>query len=122
MNLVPFRLHRCLLLRHDAKRLPQIACLEAVVPDQFRLAVRPRQVDLRMAVADRMDMGRLMVIDEDDEAQSGLAMNGRPVADNLSGWVIQLLRRQDRRTDVGRKANHIHSGSNSPFLIGFHLS
>src|ERR1700741_1271734 len=89
MNFIPLRLHRCLLLRHDAKRFPEVARLETIVRDEFRPAVRARQVDLRMAVANHMDMRGLMIIDEYDEAESRLAMNGRHASYNLSGWVCK---------------------------------
>lgn len=86
--LVPFRHQHRLLLRHDAHRLAKIPRLEAVAVDQLGPAVGSRQVDLRLAIADHMDMRWRVIVDEDDESPaSRCTVTMAP--DNLSAWVFQ---------------------------------
>ncbi len=63
------------LIGDDLHGATNIASLHAVDPRQRGDAVRSDQIDLRLSVAEHMDMGRLVVVREYDEAQPASAMN-----------------------------------------------
>lgn len=74
--LAPFFQQHCLLLGDDPHHLAHIANPDPVVPDQLGLAVGMGQTDLRIAIATHVDVRGFMVIDEDDEAKPGFAVDG----------------------------------------------
>jgi len=70
MDVLPLGQQHCPLLSHDMHRSANLAARHAFRPDKFRRSDSPDQVDLRMAVAENMDAGWPVVVDEDDHAQS----------------------------------------------------
>jgi hypothetical protein len=63
-------------LYDDLHGATNVASLHAVDPYQRRNTFGADQIDLRLSVAEYMDMSRLVVIGEDDEAQAARAMDG----------------------------------------------
>lgn len=58
------------MLGHHLHCASDIAAFHSVDPDQLGHAIGGREIDLGLAVAEDMDMGGFVVIDEDDDAQS----------------------------------------------------
>jgi hypothetical protein len=63
-------------LYDDLHGATNVTSLHAVDPHKRRRAIGADQIDLRLSVAEYMDMSRLVVIGEDDEAQAARAMDG----------------------------------------------
>ena len=64
------------MLDNDLHGVADIAALHAFDGHDLRCAVRPDQVDLRVPVAEHMNVGRCVIIDKDDEAQAMGAIDG----------------------------------------------
>ncbi len=64
------------MLSDHAHGAANLSALHAFGPNQFRRAVPACQVDLGMTVAEYMDMGRFMIVHEDDDAETMLAKDG----------------------------------------------
>jgi hypothetical protein len=76
MNLTPPFQQDSLLFLHEPHGASNFGPGHADDQDQFRGAVSAEEVDLRLTVTEYMHMGRLMVIDKDDNAQPPSTMNG----------------------------------------------
>jgi len=61
---------------HDLHRASDIAAFHSLGPDQLRRAIGDREVDLGLAVTEHMNMGGLVVIEEDNDAQSVNSKDG----------------------------------------------
>src|SRR5690606_33255912 len=90
MYRVPSLQHRRLPLANDAHCLPEVTRPEPIVTDQLRQPIAPRQIDLRRTVANHVDMGRLVIVGEDNEAQPSFTMQSDHLSNNLSGWVFKI--------------------------------
>lgn len=75
MDLSPTCEQGFLLFGHDLHGAAHIAALHAFYGHDLWPAVGSQQVDLGVSVAEHVDMGRRMVIDEDDEAQAMRAVD-----------------------------------------------
>lgn len=66
-------------MRHDFHERPaQAGAIEASRPIQFRPVILRPEKDFRFCAArEDVDMGRPMIVDEDDEAQVSGTMDGR---------------------------------------------
>lgn len=63
----------------------------AVSPNQFRDSAESQEIDLGVTVTENMDVGRLVIVEEDNHAQAEGTKHGNHDAYNLSSWVIQYL-------------------------------
>ena len=70
MDIPPTSRRKRLLLGNDAERTTGLAATNGVGPDQFRLAVGPEQIDLGLAVTEYVDVGRPVIVAEDDHAEA----------------------------------------------------
>ncbi len=61
------------MVGHEAHGFSNLCAGHAVSPDQLWAA---QQVDLRMAVAKHMDVGRFVFVGEDDHAQARFSDHG----------------------------------------------
>jgi hypothetical protein len=76
MDFPPSRQQSLAPLDDDLHGAPNVASLHAIDPCQRRDALGSDQIDLRLSVAEDMDMSQLMVVHEGDEAQAMSAMGG----------------------------------------------
>jgi hypothetical protein len=111
MDMSPLRLQEILLAVDDAHRKPNFAVFHTHCPNELRLAIIAQKIDLRVPIAEHVDMRGLMVIDKDHNAQPMLAKNGdHCLKNNLSRWIIQYSSRQ-----VGhQRVQHDHAGRRGP--------
>ena len=70
MNFPPSGKKSLLLVRDDLHGPAHIVPLHALSPDKSRSPVRPDQIDLDLPITGHMHMGRLMIVCEDDDAQT----------------------------------------------------
>jgi len=63
------------VLNDDLHGAPDICTRHTVSPHEFRLAVLTSQIDLNLTIAEYMDMCGFVIIDEDDDTQSILAVD-----------------------------------------------
>lgn len=63
------------MLSNDVQYPAHIALLEAASIDHFWHAVSSSEIDLRIAIANHMNMRRIMIVRIYDEAKPGLAMH-----------------------------------------------
>lgn len=77
------------MISNDVQNSAHVALLEAASIDHFGHSVRSSEIDLRIAIANHMNMRRIMIVRIYDEAKPGLAMHRYHKRNNLYGWVIQ---------------------------------
>jgi hypothetical protein len=65
-----------LLFDHNLHRVAHVAALHPFDGHDLRRAICAKQIDFGVPVSEHMDMGRRVVIDEDDEAQAMGAVDG----------------------------------------------
>jgi hypothetical protein len=76
MDFPPSGKKRLLLVLDDLHGAAHIVPLHALGPDKRWSPVRPDQVDLDLPVTEHMHMGRLMIVCEDDDAQTMRSVYG----------------------------------------------
>jgi hypothetical protein len=76
MYLSPSLQEVSLLFLHDLHGPPDIAAGHADSEDQLGLAGGADEIDLGFAITEHVDMRRLVIVDEDDEAQAVSAVHG----------------------------------------------
>jgi hypothetical protein len=73
MDFPPLRQQKRLVFRHEAHGFANLSAGHALSPDKLGIA---QQIDLRMAVAKHMNVGRLVIVGENDHAKAGRSDHG----------------------------------------------
>ncbi len=84
MNLAPPLQQIALLLLDDAHRPPNAGAGHADSEHQLGIAIAAGEIDFGFAVTEHVDVGRLMVIDKDDDPQAVARCTVTIADDNLS--------------------------------------
>jgi hypothetical protein len=76
MNFSPARQQYGLVRGDDIDGAAHIVAFHAFGPDQLRSTIRPDQIDLGVAVAEHVNVRRLMVVDENHDSQASFTQDG----------------------------------------------
>ncbi len=78
-----------MVIGHDFHDAPQLSTRHAVGPDQFRGAAGAAQIDLGLSIAEGVNVGRLVIVHEDDDPYALGAENSNHLEDNPTRLVFK---------------------------------
>ena len=73
------------MLDNNLHGASDVAALHIGSPNQFRRPIRAHEVHLHLAITENVNMGRLMIVDENYEAQA-VHTKDRDPSDKITHW------------------------------------